>query len=270
MSTVESYTNYYIETLSITNVYLRQWWKTDVDWIKTPGVGQSRRWISGDIGMSPNTYTIYESDNKSEITYDVSWGNNDTFYLDARLLDTTSDEWSSLDFTDNNIYEFNCYIHHRESPPIHRYPGTISNRSFISCVIPNVPDNDTLNSTDWSGIGGSVGDYDGDSLSDWTELYVTFTIPFFSDTDNDGINDYWENLSGSDPNNYTETFNVTVWQSIDFSINGSCYNVSTWGTWQHIDFSVNGSAYNSSTWGTWRTIDYNITGSCYNTSTWGD
>ena len=68
----------------------------------------------------------------------------------------------------------------------------------------NVPDNATLNST--------YGDSDNDGLSDWEELYKTYTSPFLVDTDNDGINDYWEYQSGSDPNNYSETFNVTIYK----------------------------------------------------------
>jgi len=83
------------------------------------------------------------------------------------------------------------------------------------------------------------------------------------------------------------------WQMIDFSINGTCYNVTSWqeissdinGTaynvtsWIMIDSSVNGSAYNITTWTmidssingtcwndteTWNLIDYSINGTCYN------
>ena len=49
----------------------------------------------------------------------------------------------------------------------------------MSFILLNVPDNATLNA--------SHPDSDDDFLSDWTELYVTFTNPFITDTDDDGI-----------------------------------------------------------------------------------
>jgi hypothetical protein len=73
---------------------------------------------------------------------------------------------------------------------------TVSNRSMLSYVIFNVPDNHTLNCT--------IGDTDNDGLTDWKELYLTFTSPFIEDTDNDGVSDYLEIQSGSDPNNYLD------------------------------------------------------------------
>ncbi|GAG59143.1 unnamed protein product, partial [marine sediment metagenome] len=39
---------------------------------------------------------------------------------------------------------------------------------------------------------------------------MTYTDPFSDDTDNDGINDYWENYVGTDPNNYTDWNETTV------------------------------------------------------------
>ena len=46
---------------------------------------------------------------------------------------------------------------------------------------------------------------DSDGLTDVYELYTSYTNPKIADTDNDGINDYWENNCGSDPNNWTES-----------------------------------------------------------------
>ena len=121
---------------------------------------------------------------------------NDIYYLDTNLLSTTP-----TSFTDNDIYEmFLLFIQNAVG-----YTGieTISNRSIASFVIFNVPDNATLNET--------YDDSDQDGLSDWTELYVTYTSPFLVDTDNDGATDY-EEVNGanhgyinSDPNNYTNT-----------------------------------------------------------------
>jgi hypothetical protein len=59
----------------------------------------------------------------------------------------------------------------------------------------NVPDNATLQGLDT----------DADGLTDYEELYSVYTSPFLTDTDKDGVSDYGESLSGSDPNNYTDT-----------------------------------------------------------------
>ena len=64
----------------------------------------------------------------------------------------------------------------------------------MSFVLLNVPDNETLNA--------SYYDSDNDFLSDWEELYQTYTNPFEEDTDNDGIIDYTEINTGTDPNDY--------------------------------------------------------------------
>ena len=77
------------------------------------------------------------------------------------------------------------------------YPSIINNRSLVSFIIFNVPDNETLNTSHY--------DTDEDGLTDWTELYRTFTSPFLVDTDSDSVNDYYEHIGGSDPNDYTDT-----------------------------------------------------------------
>ena len=114
------------------------------------------------------------------------------FTLLSRLLKV-----SPVDFTDNNIYELTLGMNGTYSPAV------ANNRSYTSFCILNVPSNATLNSTDWTSRGGAEGDYDGDGLSDWTELYVTYTNPFLADTDNDRRTDHTEYLAGSDPNDYT-------------------------------------------------------------------
>jgi len=102
-----------------------------------------------------------------------------------------------LPYSDNDIYEF--FINHY-SPLYGVNPSIINNRSIMSFVIFNVPDNDTL-------IGQ---DTDNDDLNDYIELFVTYTSPFMSDTDNDGASDYYEHVEGSDPNNYTDKAEINV------------------------------------------------------------
>jgi len=109
------------------------------------------------------------------------------------LLDITD-----TDFTDNDIYELSIKFKDALDNP-----SCISNRSFTSFVLFNVPSNETLNAT-------GDGDTDGDSLSDYDELWTYYTNPFLSDTDNDGMSDYAETLTGSDPNNYTNTIPNTL------------------------------------------------------------
>jgi len=158
--------------------------------------------------------------NRSEIYYDndLPAEYSDTYYLLTGTINTTN---TSIKFNDNNIYELVFVVISRtynDPTPDNHYPAVMSNRSFTSFVLLNVPSNETLNA--------SHPDTDSDTLSDWQELYQTYTNPFLSDTDNDGINDYWENQAGSDPNNYTETFNVSeAWQNIT-SISGVFQNTT--------------------------------------------
>lgn len=51
-------------------------------------------------------------------------------------------------------------------------------------------------------------DSDGDLLTDYQEIYETFTNPNSEDSDGDGANDYWEINNGNNPNEYDEKFIV--------------------------------------------------------------
>ena len=127
----------------------------------------------------------------------------------------------------------------------------VTNRSYVTCVFLNLPNNETLNETDT----------DADNINDYDELFVYYTLPNLEDTDNDGINDYWEIQAGSDPNNYTETFNITTeWQVVNDNFNGSFYNLTEWTT---INDGTNGTFYNTTVWSI---IDDTINGSFINTT----
>lgn len=172
-----------IKPMTLTNVYYHIWYSAKNDTIDA-GWNKTRERISS---TPVSNYSMNYTNNRSSMYYNGGT-NYDNYYLDTNLLTTTG-----TSFTDNNIYELSVLF-----VKWFDFPSIISNRSFISCVYFNVPSNETLNAT-------GDGDTDGDGLSDWEELFETFTLPDISDTDNDGVNDYDESRSGSDPNNYTDT-----------------------------------------------------------------
>ncbi|MEZ4398113.1 MAG: thrombospondin type 3 repeat-containing protein [Candidatus Krumholzibacteriia bacterium] len=72
------------------------------------------------------------------------------------------------------------------------WPDVLCNPDQYSFVILNVPDSTTL-----AGL-----DTDGDTLNDYQELYVAWTNPYDSDTDNDGVSDAAEVAASTDPNDF--------------------------------------------------------------------
>lgn len=196
----DSFTGYWfdesvcIQDMTLDNFYVHTWWASDTNKLKIYWE-KNRRYLG--LGDDYDEFITSASLAVSNITYDNSDpGYSNSYHLCSRYLDATD-----IDFGDNDIYEFS--IIYRQTS---EHPSTISNRSFTSFVLFNVPDNATLNA--------SHADTDSDGLSDWTELYVTHTNPFLSDTDNDKVSDYGEYMSGSDPNNYTDTIEFHVWQNI--------------------------------------------------------
>jgi hypothetical protein len=178
-----------IEPFRLINIYQHYWWGTlqdpnpplqgDEDLNATVGWSKSREQLPLN---TTDRYVTKPDDANSIIKHRGDW-----YYLKTQLITLST----PVNLTDNNLYEL---------LPLHvkgDVPTSINNRSIISYVLLNVPDNDTLNT--------SYVDSDNDGLSDWTELYRTYTSPFLFDTDNDRVSDYEERISGSDPNNYTDT-----------------------------------------------------------------
>lgn len=183
-----------IDPVNLTNIYFHIWYSSPNGTITQLGSNSTRRQLGWSLTLN-NYYTPTESTNRSRLH--IKNGEplfNNTYLLTTHLLNITS-----TNFTDNSIYEL-FILGYTKFPLVN--PSIMNNRSFTSFVLFNIPDNATLNA--------SHPDTDGDSLSDWTELYVTYTNPFLGDTDNDGANDYLENYFGSDPNNYTSRCNVTT------------------------------------------------------------
>ena len=167
------------------------------------GTSFTRDYVAPDTPGADYKTHMMTNNNVSKIYYDSqgsgTWhGGNDTFLLYTGRVDLTT----PYSLTDNNVYQidWSCFIGNVYwSWSKSAYPITICNRSILSYVIFNLPSNSTLQGQDT----------DADNLNDYQELYTTYTSPFIRDTDNDGITDYWESRSGSDPNNYTETYNIT-------------------------------------------------------------
>jgi len=165
-----------VQSFVLNNIYYHFWYNTSHNELDQVGWKKDRKAL--DQNMT-NMYYTNKNNARSSVMYGID------FYLDARLLKTTSTM-----FSDNDIYEL--ALKFREDATGN--PIIISNRSILSFVLLNVPDNKSLNST--------YVDSDTDGLTDWTELYKTYTNPFLADTDYDGFSDQVENQSGTDPNNY--------------------------------------------------------------------
>jgi len=272
---------FYIETdecikpVTIENMYAHIWWTSNQSWIH---IGQM------DSRGTPSSITVNDDFNatretaKSNISYDpadMGWGytgfNTSNMSLNIGMIENIN-----FDKTENNIYEFRLGVSNEEVAGGSR-PVVISNRSFMSFVIINLPDNTTLKG--W--------DNDSDNLNNYEELFVTFTNPYVADTDNDGVNDYLENLSGSDPNNYTDTTspaaidcevspvqwdlgnvylgefrteNFTFWQNgtsnidITIGVNSTNFTFVTYSQWLYLGHDRYCANFTNDSWAT----EYNI------------
>jgi len=217
---------------TIKNIYHHFWWHTDNhNFTVAYGKSDAGFYRTENWGQS---YVTSTSKAHSNITY-----NSKTYSLESRLMRITSPQA----YTDNDIYEF--FVEYYTSATTNPY--VINNRSILSYVIFNIPDNTTLQGMD----------SDSDGLTDYQELFVTYTNPFLPDTDNDGFTDRNEYLTGSDPNNYLSlspltpllsaaspqnqsigqplnpTLSITITQSQNHLMNVT-FLTNTSGSWQPI------------------------------------
>jgi len=167
---------------TLTNIYYHFWWSNSENVEMDTTFWGHTRSIWGGVGRL-NTFTVTAAQSREAIVYDGGTP-YDTYHLATAYVDVT--DWS---YTDNSINEFIplSMTDHDSS-----YAATLCNISIQTFVIFNVPSNATLNS--------SYADSDSDSLSDWYELYRSYTNPFVADTDADGVTDY----NDAYPNNYTD------------------------------------------------------------------
>jgi len=228
-----------VKPLNITNIYYHFWWSddrevlTNIGWYKTDSYP--------DTTMT-NKYTATRNIACSNITWDNEIAEyNDTYSLETNLLTITE-----TNFTDNSIYEFIVKFHNisadlGDDP----YVSVISNRSFTSFILLNIPSNETLNTTN----------SDSDGLNDYKELWTYYTNPFLSDTDNDGGSDYDEINDSKDPNNYTSYPTMAITSSVDdispywqdtntlqlnATATGTPSNVTLWYRWATDNISWDG------------------------------
>lgn len=181
-----------VSPFTLDNFLLHLWYSTDDGDLDRIGWAKTRRTF---YFFSPYTdsYNPVTTDSRCNITYDNGYATfSNNYKLESKLFDI-----SDTSFTDNDIYEF-IFGMDESGLGGSQDPTSICNRSFTSYLVLNVPDNATLNA--------SHSDTDSDGLSDWFELYRSWTNPFLNDTDNDNLNDYWEQQFGSDPNNWKESF----------------------------------------------------------------
>ncbi len=189
----------------IRNYYLHFWYSIDAYPGTTPLMDQVG-WMKtrNHLGavLPNNCFSASPAQAKATLPLGLVFGpsTNGTYNLESRFVNITD-----TPFTENNIYEFCLFFQATSDDPV-----VFTNRSLLSYVIFNIPNNTTLNTTDWTYAGGKIGDYDGDGLSDWTELYVTFTSPFVRDTDHDRMNDYYEVLFDTDPNDFMYHYSVNI------------------------------------------------------------
>ena len=170
------------QPFTLDNIYYHLWVNTSDEEIDRLGYKKTK----SELSSVPSEYINYEYRNNSKSNFTYDFGDVEVhFDLIAHNHDI-----SNIQFTDNDIYEFMLNIYNNDMPYL------FSNRSYLSFILLNVPDNSTLNA--------SYTDSDSDELSDWTELYVTYTNPFVADTDNDGYNDSYENATNTDPNDFTD------------------------------------------------------------------
>jgi hypothetical protein len=171
-----------ISSFTISNIYYH-WWLSSA----TASINLCWNKTRANLNAYSNTYFTYSFSNERSNIYVPSAPAPSSLYDKNFSLVTKLFSVPSFSFTDNNFYEYAVKA-------AGSYPALISNHSFASFILFNVPSNATLNA--------SYADSDSDGLSDWTELYRTYTNPFLSDTDGDGVSDFTEYFQGSDANNY--------------------------------------------------------------------
>jgi hypothetical protein len=172
------------KSFELKNIYYHVWsacgdGNIQMNWFRT------RASVFGNVGYDTINCNYNNSD--SYVFWDNCLPNwSDDYYLCHGFKNSSRDE----NFSDNNFYEFVLQITNLHNT----YISTICNRSINSFILLNILDNNTLKNMR----------SDSDGLTDWEELFVTFTNPFLADTDNDGFSDSYELSKGRDPNDFRD------------------------------------------------------------------
>lgn len=192
----------------IENWYFR-FWQQDAWYSTYLGRGQTALWGGAHLfTWQPDT----SGDTRDWAMYDGSQiGEYEGIPTDEYTLDSTNyTKQTTSNTTFDSTYNQHLMVGHRDlSTPLQLYQDQAYNLGVAfdgrwpnqqigehqqAYVIFNLPDNDTLNSSD----------SDGDGLNDYDEIFVYYTNPKCNDTDEDGDNDYQEVYLGTDPNLYTD------------------------------------------------------------------
>ena len=205
------------DEINLTNVYIHWWGAGGVNW-DTMRIHYGRSetlynfdWLEivSTVGDDWNYLELNTNESTKELIVDATIPVFDSNDLPVDIIDPSgttnslrlisehinlSNTLSDTIFDSGSIYGF--FIGYDKNDSAYYWEGSgagiINNRSYLSYVIFNVPENATLNAT-------GDGDSDDDGLSDWQELYKTYTHPFITDTDNDG---YLDN-DDAFPNNFS-------------------------------------------------------------------
>ena len=215
---------FYVGNNTIFNIYYRFWQKRDTLGVYDIGYGTSSEHTAG----FNESLRVDTNDSICEV-------NN---YRLVQVLQFTNPEIAV--FEDNEIYNFTIKFFGSN-------PNILCNPNQYSFVILNLEDNSTLQNYD----------RDNDLLNDFDELFVYYTNPFDSDSDNDGYSDYSESILGTDPNDFYDNLGINTHPNIPNVIGplsgkaGEIYEykfLSTDPESQDISFFVNWGDNTSTYW----------------------
>jgi hypothetical protein len=204
---------------NITNYYVR-YWAMNSHWSEYLGYYQDRLF----------DYIYLEQFKYDTISFTRDWGAIDgtTIYAEKRVNNVSADVFNTtgdqslivayksgfnFDPSNDQIWNFGLYTDGRwTNQQIGQYQ-----QAFIAF---NLPDNTTLQAMD----------SDSDNISDYNELFVYYTNPKSSDTDEDYFNDSMEITADTDPNNYQDfpdTLEITIVQPYEGQTLALDTNIST-------------------------------------------
>jgi len=225
-------------TVNLTNVYVHLWAGGGVNWDDmrihygrmttlydfgwldlTENVGES--WNYLELGTNASTRTTHVITN-SPATFSDPSGTDNTARLVCEYINISQGIDKST-FGSSSIYNFFLGYDNNGSLAWSKESAILlNNRSFLSFLIFNIPQ-DIYDGTNTST------DSDGDGLSDYHEMNVSFTHPFLVDTDGDGVND---NIDAY-PNDYTKSEYDTIIRTngVDYFVwigeNVSAYSINS-------------------------------------------